>query len=73
MKSPRGHYLDNLIESYYFFEDDFSIYCLLNKAFDPKGTFIPKELKINKILNRNNFEKKEKKFFHYLFEIIFFF
>jgi len=73
MKSPRGHYLDNLIESYYFFENDFSIYCLLNKVFDPQGTFIPKELKINKILNRNNFEKKEKKFLHYLFEIIFFF
>ena len=73
MKSPRGHYLDNLIESYYFFENDFTIYCLLNKAFDPQGTFIPKELKINKILNRNNFEKKEKKFLHYLFEIIFFF
>ena len=73
MKSPRGHYLDNLIESFYFFENDFSIYCLLNKVFDPQGTFIPKELKINKILNRNNFEKKEKKFLHYLFEIIFFF
>lgn len=73
MKSPRGHYLDNLIESFYFFENDFSIYCLLNEVFDPQGTFIPKELKINKILNRNNFEKKEKKFLHYLFEIIFFF
>jgi len=73
MKSPRGHYLDNLIESYYFFEHDFNIYCLLNKVFDPQGTFIPKELQTNKILNRNNFEKKEKKFLHYLFEIIFFF
>ena len=73
MKSPRGHYLDNLIESYYFFENDFNIYCLLNKIFDPQGTFIPEKFKINKILNRNNFEKKEKKFLHYFFEIISFF
>lgn len=69
MKSPRGHYLDNLIESYYFFKKDFNIFCLLNKIFDSQGTFIPAELKINKILNRNNFEKKEEKFLHYLFEI----
>ena len=68
MIGPGGHYLDNLIESYYFFKDNFEIFSLLNTSFNSKNTFIPNELKIYKILNRNIFEKKERKILHYLFE-----
>lgn len=55
MKGPRGHYLDNLIETYYFFEKDFDIYAVLNKKFNDEGTFIPNTLSLSKILNVNNF------------------
>ena len=44
MKGPRGHYLDNLIETYYFFKNDFDIYAALNKKFNDEGTFIPSSL-----------------------------
>lgn len=71
MIGPGGHYLDNLIESYYFFKDNFEIFSLLNTSFNSKNTFIPNELKIYKILNRNIFEKKERKILHYLFEFFF--
>ena len=70
MNGPGGHYLDNLLESFYFFKKDFSIYCLLNTKFNSRGTFIPNDLRIDKILNRNNFEKKENKPLHILFELI---
>ena len=73
MRGPGGHYLDNLIESYFFFKDNFKIHAILNKSFHSEGTFIPEKLNINKILKRNNFEKKENKLLHYLFEIISFF
>lgn len=73
MIGPGGHYLDNLIESFYFFKDNFNIFCLLNKSFDSNNTFIPNELDIIKILKRNNFEKKNNKLFHYLIELISFF
>ena len=73
MRGPGGHYLDNLIESFFFFKDNFKIYALINKKFDSEGTFIPEKLNIYKIIKRNNFERKEKKFLHYLIEIISFF
>ena len=34
MRGPGGHYLDNLIESFFFFKDNFKIYAVLNKKFD---------------------------------------
>ena len=58
MRGPGGHYLDNLIESHFFFKNDFETYALLNKAFDAEGTFIPNELNIYKIIKRKNIEKK---------------
>ena len=70
MKDPGGHYLDNLLETFFFFQKDFNIYAVLNRIFDDKGTFIPNGLFIHKILKRNNFEKKENKLFYYLFEIL---
>ena len=59
MKGPGGHYLDNLIESYFFFKNDFEIYALLNRSFDAEGTFVPDELNIRKIIKKNNFEKRQ--------------
>ena len=73
MRGPGGHYLDNLIESFFFFKDNFKIYAVLNKKFDHEGTFIPEKLNIHKILNRNNFEKKDNRLLHYMFEIVYFF
>ena len=72
MRGPGGHYLDNLIESFFFFKDNFKIYAVLNKKFDHEGTFIPEKLNIHKILNRNNFEKKDNRLLHYMFEIVYF-
>ena len=58
MRGPGGHYLDNLIESFFFFKNDFDIYAVLNRKFDPEGTFIPKELNFiflfKKIYSFNN-------------------
>lgn len=73
MRGPGGHYLDNLLESFFFFKKDFIIHAILNKSFDNEGTFIPSDLNIHKILKRNNFEKKENKLLHYLQEILSFF
>ncbi len=70
MTGPGGHYLDNVIETYYSFEGKFDIYTLVNRNFDDKGTFLPPNLKILKILFRNNFEKKDGKILHYFFEIV---
>ncbi len=73
MRGPGGHYLDNLLESFFFFKNDFNIHAILNKSFDNEGTFIPNDLNIHKILKRNNIEKKENKILHYFLEILFFF
>ena len=73
MRGPGGHYLDNLLESFFYFKDDFEIHAVLNKIFNSEGTFVPGDLNIHKILKRNNIEKKENKFLHYLLELFFFF
>ena len=69
MVGPGGHYLDNVIESYYYFRNNLQIQCLLNKKFNPQGTFIPSELQLIKILNSNIFKKEKNKFLYLLFEI----
>ena len=69
MLGPGGHYLDNVIESYYYFRNNLQIQCLLNKKFNPQGTFIPSELQLIKILNSNIFKKEKNKFLYLLFEI----
>ena len=73
MRGPGGHYLDNLLESFFFFKNDFIIHAVLNNMFDAEGTYVPDNLNIHKIIERNNFEKKENKFLHYFFELWFFF
>ena len=42
MLGPGGHYLDNVIESFYYFKKNLQIQCLLNKKFNSNGTFIPR-------------------------------
>ena len=69
MVGPGGHYLDNVIESYYYFRNNLQIQCLLNKKFNPQGTFIPSELQLIKILNSNIFKKEKYKFLYLSFEI----
>ena len=69
MVGPGGHYLDNVIESYYYFKDNLQIQCLLNRKFNSQGTFIPDELIIIKKLNSNIFKKEQNKFLFLLFEI----
>ena len=69
MIGPGGHYLDNVIESYYYFRNNLQIQCLLNKKFNPQGTFIPSELQLIKILNSNIFKKEKNKFLYLSFEI----
>ena len=69
MVGPDGHYLDNVIESYYYFRNNLQIQCLLNKKFNPQGTFIPSELQLIKILNSNIFKKEKYKFLYLSFEI----
>ena len=69
MLGPGGHYLDNVIESYYYFRNNLQIQCLLNKKFNPQETFIPSELQLIKILNSNIFKKEKNKFLYLLFEI----
>ena len=69
MVGPGGHYLDNVIESYYYFRNNLQIQCLLNKKFNPQGTFIPSELQLIKILNSNIFKKEKNKFLYLLIEI----
>ena len=69
MVGPGGHYLDNVIESYYYFKKNLHIQCLLNKKFQSQGTFIPNELHLIKKLNSNIFKKKKNKFLYLLFEI----
>ena len=64
MVGPGGHYLDNVIESYYYFRNNLQIQCLLNKEFNSKGTFIPNELKLIRRLNSNIFKKEQNKFFY---------
>ena len=70
MVGPGGHYLDNVIESYYYFRKNLHIQCLLNRKFKSQGTFIPNELHLIKKLNSNIFKKKKNKFLYLLFEIL---
>ena len=69
MLGPGGHYLDNVIESFYYFKKNLYVQCLVNKNFNSNGTFIPDDLQIIKKFNSNIFKKKHNKFFYLSFEI----
>ncbi len=72
MLSPKGHFLDNLIETTKTFENQNKIYWLINKRFYDEGTYIPKNIKIIKTISSNYFKRKKNKLFYILEEIFFF-
>jgi len=73
MKGPKGHFLDNLIESTKNFEKKLKIYWILNEKFDNKGTYIPKNIKIFRSISTNKFNRKKNKPLYLLEEIYLFF
>jgi len=72
MKSPKGHFLDNLIETTRTFEKKLNISWFLNKQFNNEGTYTPKNIKIFKCISSNTFRRKNNKFL-YIFEEIYHF
>ena len=73
MKGPKGHFLDNLIETTKSFEKKLDISWLLNKKFNNQGTYIPNNIKIFKCISSNIFNRKQNKFFYIIEEIYLFF
>ena len=72
MENPKGHFLNNLIDTTFCFEKKFDVFWILNKKFDSKKTYIPKIKSIIKCISTNKFKRKENKFL-YLIEEIFLF
>ena len=72
MKSPKGHFLNNLIETTNNFKKTIKIYWLLNKDFNSEGTYLPSKIKILKSISSNKFRRKENKIM-YIFEEIYLF
>ena len=72
MLGPKGHFLDNLIETTNTFAKRNNIYWILNKKFDHQNTFLPNNIKIFKNISSNNFKRKENKIFYLTEEIILF-
>ena len=72
MLGPKGHFLDNLIETTKTFENKNKIYWLINKRFNDEGTYVPKNIRIIKSISGNYFKRKEKKLFYILEEIFLF-
>ena len=73
MLGPKGHFLDNLIETTNLFAKQNKIYWILNKNFNHEGTFLPNNIKIFKTISSNNFKRKKNKLFYLLEELILFF
>ena len=72
MLGPKGHFLNNLIDTTLCFNKKFDIYWILNKKFNKKNTYIPKVKFIIKCILTNNFKRKQQKFL-YLIEEFFLF
>ncbi len=72
MIGPKGHFLDNLIETTKTFEKKNKIYWIINKRFNNEGTYIPKNIKIKKTISSNFFKRKKNKLFYILEEIYLF-
>ena len=72
MLGPKGHFLDNLIETTNTFKHQNKIYWFINKRFFDEGTYIPKNIKIIKTISSNYFKRKKNKLFYVLEEIFFF-
>ena len=58
MKGPKGHFLNNLIETTNNFNGKTNVYWILNKDFNSEGTYIPKQIKILKNISSNKFKRK---------------
>lgn len=72
MLGPKGHFLNNLIDTTKYFKGKLKIYWILNKKFDDEGTYMPKETRITKIIFTNYFKRKNNKILYIVFEIYFF-
>ncbi len=70
MKSPKGHYLDNLIETTKLFEKKFHVSWIVNNEYKNKNTFVPKNVNIYKSISGNKYKRKDEKIL-YLFEELF--
>ncbi len=72
MLGPKGHFLDNLIQTTNTFKNKKNILWILNKNFDHNGTYLPKNIKIYKEISSNKIKRKKNKFFYLLEEIFLF-
>lgn len=73
MKNPKGHFLNNLIDTTICFEKKLDIYWILNKEFESNKTYIPKVKSILKCISTNKFKRKENKLLYLVEEIYLFF
>ena len=65
MVNPKGHFLNNLIETTYSFNKKFDVQWILNKNFTNEGTFLPK-IKIYKNIHSNIFKRNKNKLFYFI-------
>ena len=72
MKGPKGHFLNNLIETTNNFNGKTNVYWILNKDFNSEGTYIPKQIKILKNISSNKFKRKNNRLFYIIEEIYLF-
>ena len=72
MLGPKGHFLDNLIETTNSFKSRNQILWILNKKFSHNGTYLPKKIKIYKKITSNIFKRKQNKFLYILEELTLF-
>ena len=72
MKNPKGHFLNNLIDTTICFEKKLDIYWILNKKFEKKKTYTPKVKSIIKCISTNRFRRKENKLLYFIEEIYLF-
>ena len=72
MKNPKGHFLNNLIDTTVCFEKKLDIYWILNKKFEKKKTYTPKVKSIIKCISTNRFRRKENKLLYFIEEIYLF-
>ena len=73
MKSPKGHFLDNLIETTVSFKNKLNIMWMVNKEFDNEKTYLPNKIRIFKSISTNKFKRKDNKLFYIIEEVFLFF
>ena len=73
MKSPKGHFLDNLIETTVTFKKKLNIMWMVNKEFDNEKTYLPNKIRIFKSISTNKFKRKDNKLFYIIEEVFLFF